>query len=168
MEVCSVLLGKTYLTLCCVNFISLGCNNIFYFEQSINYLFIRIKFILSCHHFISKAPRGRKPTHDVYLRLLFYKWFHLCLYVCELFSDMLKFYHNIFFPCPCSCFSIMSLFVSAFSVHVLLHFLPPLLCFAASSYFAMVTTADPEHLSHLHHFIQYLIGSSQIKRSNCV
>lgn len=35
-------------------------------------------------------------------------------------------------------------------------------------HFAMVTTADPEHLSHLRHFTQYLIGSFQIKHSNCV
>lgn len=32
----------------------------------------------------------------------------------------------------------------------------------------MVTTADPEHLSHLNHFIRYLIVPFQIKRSNCV
>lgn len=50
---------------------------------------------------------------------------------------------------------------------LLLLSLPPcLLCDIL--HFAMVTTADPEHLSHLHHFIQYLIGSFQIKRSNCV
>lgn len=33
---------------------------------------------------------------------------------------------------------------------------------------APVTTADLEQLPYLHHFIQYLIGSLQIKRSNCV
>lgn len=78
-----------------------------------------------------------------------------------------------FFPFPCSYYSLLPSFITCFlcllccsSSTVPCLFLSPLLCYVL--HFAMVTTADPEHLSHLHHFIRYLIGSFQIKRSNCV
>lgn len=58
--------------------------------------------------------------------------------------------------------SLLLFFYSSLSLSVSSALLRPVL------HFAMVTTADPEHLSHLHHFIRYLIGSFQIKRSNCV
>lgn len=77
-----------------------------------------------------------------------------CEYVVVLLCGLFSFF---LFP-----FSLFLPFRFLFSCH----FLSSLLF--SIPHFAMVTTADPEHLSHLRHFTQYLIGSFQIKHSNCV
>lgn len=78
--------------------------------------------------------------------------FFLPLSSLSLFRPLLLYHHTL----PLSC---LFLFFQSF------HFFS-LLCYIL--HFAMVTTADPEHLSHLNHFIRYLIVPFQIKRSNCV